>query len=431
MATKYWRGGAVAVQQDSRGTIDGVDATPADNDFTVTIGGIAVSVAGDTDVATTAAALVAAMEASTHPYFAAVTWTNPSGGTIKGVADTAGIPFTPALSVSGTGSGSVTDFSDTTANAGPNDVSTADNYDDGALPTAGDTLVIANTDQSLLWDLDHFTSTDITLIIDKSFTGRIGLPAQFVESVTSGKTETTDTDTYAQEYRTRYLEIAPAASSRHEIGRNPTGQSQTGSNRIYIDFGSNAQEIIVHDTASSPNEDYALAIKAASASTDIFVRKAPGGFGVAVLRGDETSTIGDLTVEDTSSNAKVTLSDGVTWTNFYQYGGTNRINAAADVTLISVQGGTLTTEGDWLAATIETYNSPTLYANHIKTGGNAVTAADIYGGTVDTTQSAEARTWATVTLREPDVEFSKHENVTITTLALPSGRSITMSTEAA
>ena len=98
MATKYWLGVADAVAQVGTASIDSVDGTPANNTFTVTIGGVAISAVGDTDVATTATALRASLNASTHPYFAAITW---SGGTgdIIGTADTAGAPFVAALTV--------------------------------------------------------------------------------------------------------------------------------------------------------------------------------------------------------------------------------------------------------------------------------------------------------------------------------------------
>jgi len=78
MATIRWISGTIAVAQLETGSIDSVDATPANNTFTVTIGGVAISQVGDTDVATTAAALVVLLNASTQAYFAAITWANPS-----------------------------------------------------------------------------------------------------------------------------------------------------------------------------------------------------------------------------------------------------------------------------------------------------------------------------------------------------------------
>ena len=73
MATLYWRGDATAVAQVHTASIDSVDGTPANNTFTVTIGGVAIDAVGDTDVATTATNLRASLNASTHPYFAAIT----------------------------------------------------------------------------------------------------------------------------------------------------------------------------------------------------------------------------------------------------------------------------------------------------------------------------------------------------------------------
>ena len=74
MSAIYFLGTATAVAQVHTGSIDSLDATPANNTFTVTIGGVAISQVGVTDVATTAAALVVLLNASTHPYFAAKSW---------------------------------------------------------------------------------------------------------------------------------------------------------------------------------------------------------------------------------------------------------------------------------------------------------------------------------------------------------------------
>ena len=87
-----------------------VDATPSDNTFTVTIGAQVVSVAGDTDVGTTTAALVTALNASVLSNFAEVTWSDEGSGIIGAFVDAGGAPFSATLSVTGAGSGSVTDF---------------------------------------------------------------------------------------------------------------------------------------------------------------------------------------------------------------------------------------------------------------------------------------------------------------------------------
>lgn len=89
--------------------------------YKVTIGGVVVSVVGQGGTtATTATALRTALNASTHPYFAAITWSG-SGSDITGTADTAGVPFIATSSVTA-GTGTFSAFSTTTASAGPNDL---------------------------------------------------------------------------------------------------------------------------------------------------------------------------------------------------------------------------------------------------------------------------------------------------------------------
>lgn len=103
----------IAGRQAMLATIDSVDATPSDNDFTITIGSASVTVAGTTGVAQTNLALALAAAASTAPEFTRFTWDRPdffqqlrATYTADGGAD----PPSMSLTVSGPGTGSVTDF---------------------------------------------------------------------------------------------------------------------------------------------------------------------------------------------------------------------------------------------------------------------------------------------------------------------------------
>ena len=82
MAQVNWRGGTTAVAQVDTASIDSVDGTPANNTFFVTIGGVVISAVGDTDVATSATNLRASLNASVHPFFAAITWSGSTGDII-------------------------------------------------------------------------------------------------------------------------------------------------------------------------------------------------------------------------------------------------------------------------------------------------------------------------------------------------------------
>lgn len=411
MATKYFTGEADAVAQVSTGTITAVDATPANNTFTVTIGGVAVSVAGVTSAAATAAALVAALNASTHPYFAAITWSVPSGANVRGTADVAGVPFTAVLSKSGAGTGTVTDFSATTACAGPEHWGSAANWSDGSIPANADNVIIEGISGNILWGLDQSGVTLASLTIRKTFTGKLGLDGRTFATARNGD----NPETSKQEYRTTYLHIG---YDRADVGQHVGSGVPSGSSRIKLrNAKSGASTTVVHDTASAPAETGFPAVRllAAHASADIVVRGAPAGVGIAMDEAGETSTVGAVSV----SAGALYIGPGVTLTSLSQSGGTCTLQAAATVSAVNVTDGTLITEGNFTITTLNAKGG-TVFPNNIKSGGNAITTLNLEGARVDGRQSREARTWDTV---NPDSGTLIVDDavVTITTMDAPAG----------
>ncbi len=337
MATKYWQGTVTAVAQIATGSIDSVDGTPANNTFTVTIGGEAISQVGDTDVATTAAALVVLLEASTHPYFAAVTWTNPSAGNITGTADVAGSPFIAALTETGAGTGAVTDFSDDTACTGPNNFNDADNWSDGSVPGNSDTVILRDNSIDICWGLDDVTATAVVFVEEQTYTGYIGLDQnKFATSSNSRTTDATKPD-----YRTDYLTLDIATL---DIGGVIGPGTPAGSKRTKINNDrASASTTTIHNTSSSALESGkpAVRLKFAHASADIEIRSGNGGVGIASDVPGETSTIGDVVV----SGGKCFVADGVTWTTYTQSGGEGHLQAAASATSVTLSGGSLDVQG--------------------------------------------------------------------------------------
>ena len=405
MSTVYWLGTADAVSQVSTGSIDSVDATPSNNTFAVTIGGVSISQVGDTNVATTAAALVASLNASTHPYFAAITWANPSAGNITGTADTAGVPFVAALTETGAGTGAVTDFSATTASSGPNDWSTAANWSGGAVPVNSDDVILADSSVSVLWGLDQSSVALGSLTIRQSYTGRVGLPRS------SFATSALNTDSSKTEYRGTYLQIGTTALA---VGQHFGPGSATGSGRIKLDLGATACTATIFDTASNSTDAPlpAVRLKANSASTDIYVRAAPGGVGVAADVPDETSTIRKMSVVGTPSSIRVQVGAGTTITTYEQQGGNNVLQSAGAVATVSASGGTLATEGAFAVTTLNARGG-TVYPNSTGT----VTTMNVDGGTVDLTASNVARTVTTLNRNSSGVVVYDPDVVTVGTLA--------------
>lgn len=390
MATKYWKGTATAVAQVSTATVTAYDAATT---YTITIGAgnntVAISAPGTTDAAGTAAALRTAWNASTHPYCSGVT-AGGSGAAVTLTADTAGVPFTVASSVAG-GAGTFGAFSATTASAGPNDWSTAANWSDLAVPVNNDTVIFENNAVNVCWGLDQ-NAVDLTeLRIEQSYTGKIGLDRTRFATTSDGAT----TDTSRPEYREDYLIIGWTTG---KIGEAPGIASSAGSSRLKLknDYAG-ASTTTVYATASAASESGLPAVRLllGHASADLIVRSAPGGVGVACDEPAETSTAGTITVTDTTTTSKVTVGAGTTLTNLIQQGGTNTVQGlAATLTKLEVSGGSVELRGDYTITTLDLYKG-SIDDKHVKSGGNAVTTANLYGGSLNLQGTAAARTYAT------------------------------------
>ncbi len=403
MATIYWTGAATAVAQVDTGSIDTVDATPANNTFVVTIGDQTVSAVGNTDVATTATDLRTALNASTHPYFSAITWSG-TGGSIIGTADTAGVPFSAALTVTGAGTGTVTDFASTTANAGPASLKSAANYSGGVLPGASDDFIIRGVATNICYDLDAIASA-ASVTIEQSFTGLLGLREDAFATTADGATVVTT----AREYRPAYL---VGNFSQVTIGSHTGIGSPSGSGRVKVHTTTTSGQVDVQDSATSSNETFVPPVRLLGSNSGLAVNVRDALVGIAVDRPGETATVGDISV--TGSGADLTIGSGVTFTSLSQSAGEVSIQgAAATVTSIDITGGTLTVEGDFTVTTLNV-DGGTVSDNHLKTSGNAITTANVRDGALNLQGSDIARTIATLVhtggeVRDnPAVTFTTH-----------------------
>ena len=424
MTTIYWVGGADAVAQVHTASIDSVDGTPADNTFKVTMGAVAISAVGDTDVATTATALRAALNASTHPNFAAVTWSGTAGDII-GTADVLGVEFAAELTETGSGSGAVTVFAVSTANAGPHSASTAANYSGGALPVSADTLVFRDSAVAVAYDLDALTAVDLALLrIEKTYTGKIGLLSTKIATGLDGTTLDATIATAAPlpsvtpEYRDTYLQIG---WDRAEIGQHFGPGSPSGSARLKLhNTKAGASDTIIFDTHSSGEANKpSVMFLAANAGADFWIRKCPGDIGFAADRAGETATIGDVSITAPSSTDAVYIESGTTLTSVTQSGGTCYLKSAATVTTASLSGGTLNAESDQTITTV-TVDGGTANLNNVPAAGSAVTTLNINAGTVSLQQSDRPRTIGTV--NPSGGSLLDNDVVTVTTMNRPAGR---------
>ena len=420
MATKYFTGSATPVAQVNTITSVGGGAT----DYaSILINGVIIAdytaVGGDGDDEI-AQALVVAWNASTHVYATGITAADTTGavaGTLSLTADTAGLPFTVSLFYGGAGY-SMTNTA-VTANDGPNVVDSDNNWDGGAKPANGDVLILANSNTNICWGLSALAAvTPADIYMCASFTGRIGLNRMaFATSA-----DATTTNSSYEEYRPAHWQIL--CSGKVHIGYADGTGIQYGSSRVMMNLGATATEVHVWKTAGSSADDPRPAVRllANNAATDGYVVSAAGGVGIAAdLIESETSSIRTLSVRDLTGNSTVMTGSGTTLTNFKQMSaGSALIDAAAAVTLIEQQGGTVRTQGDWVCTTLKV-GGGTCYPMH-RNAAACIGTVTHNGGTIDASEAGETRTWTTYNPAVGAVLHTDSDVLTITNLNEPSGR---------
>lgn len=334
------------------------------------------SVSGDT-AALAAAGLLAAIQASTIPELAEVTFANPSTAVLTA---TAAVPGTPFANVPGTAAGLVLTTGNglangiatahTQANQSPSDVNDAQNwlrYTAPApgvrqLPQNGDDGVVANTAIPMLWNLDQLAAVQFnTYTRWQSFTGTIGLP----EFNPGGYTE----------WRATYFRFSgptgsvPAGGLQMVLG---FGASGSGPSRERYNVGS-TKVTLTCLAAGSPADDYGIRFLGVHTGNTF---TALGGvtLGIAMLPG-EVATLSSSTLD---GGAALGIGPGVTWTagsTLTTFGGLVTLCSAPATVVgnsgtqfvfptdlltwaaITVQGGCTLT---WLAGgTITTYTATT------------------------------------------------------------------------
>lgn len=351
----------------------------------MTINGIAVSVVGNTDNTTTRTNLVSALNASTNPYFAAITWGAESGAGFSGTADTAGSPFVAALTVA-SGTGTVTDFGGVggdVANSGPCDWNTAANWSLGTIPVATNVVIFADNAVNVAYGLNQNAVTLAELRIEKTYSGLIGLPVNQFASSADGLTAAS---TSYLEYRAQYLKIGATICN---IGQNFSGKSQTGSGRIKIDLQNVASTTTIFETASTGSDANLPPVQLLANSTSVTIETRSGNVGICLGAGEVSSTGAIRVIGGT-----LTSGPGLTFTTWTTEGGNSSIQYTA-FTSIFTYGGVTTVTGTVNASTGVQCLGGTLYWN---SSGSLVAAVLNDGGTLSTQQTGIAMTTTTLTI---------------------------------
>jgi hypothetical protein len=332
MAQVIWQGDAVAIAQVGTVTVSSVDSTPADNTYTLTVTDengytVAVSVVGDTNVNTTAAALNTAWNASASPVAQRVTSAIDGTTASKLVltANTAGVPFTIASSVAGGGTGAFGAYTAVTANSGANDYNTAENWNTGSVPAATwDVAILGKYDVPILYGLNQSAISIHEFIVESGFTSAIG-------GTDSG-----------------YLKLLLGADSFKFAGRGTS----------YIDVGASAINPVINNTASPASGRHGLYWKG-TATPNFYLNKGYVGFGVEPGNVAKCDTFHVGYVGNQRSDANLAIGLGAVDVagsgnpDVVQAGG--HVVAQCDIDAVTVfeNAGTYTQEnGRWTTATL-------------------------------------------------------------------------------
>lgn len=426
MATQIWRPKALAVAEVVTVTVGG---TLSSETFQLKLGGVVIAEHTDTDtvIATTVAALVAAWNASTHPWATAVTAVDASPN-ITLTADTAGVPFGAhlnrttggqtfetgvygyyeiGLNTPG-GSATLTQV-ETTANRGPNCANVGENWSTDNILADGDDVRIENNGIDIKWGLNMTlevnTGDEIvlnSLHAQRSYIGKIGLDSATFDGLTT-----------APEYRETYWGIrVDAANGDVRIGEQVGPGISAGSRRIMLDLKGDGANIIAFGSHSQAFDSGRPAVRilcdGVDGDSEVVVYGAEGGFGIAMDKSGETSRLAQFSIECPSTKHKVFTSSGfgtkdgnsiVQMTGGYcklrhvptTDGATNLLAK------VSASGGELWIDGDTEITLLEN-SGALLYPNNYSsfTGNKAIGTFDGFAGTTDTTKSTKSRTWDVV-----------------------------------
>lgn len=388
MATRYWIGGGTAVAQVSTVQITGYDVATT---YKLTVGHLVISTVGTGgSVNTTATALAAAWNASTHPYAAAVT-ASANTDTVTLTADTAGIPFVVTSSVT-SGTGTIGSITAGTANAGPNDFGTAANWSGSTVPVDTDSIVFGNSAYDVLWGLDQSAKTFVTVTFTEAFDDALcGLDSNVFQ------TSATATSTTVKEYRDCYLKCGAT-----------TFVNRSKSPRLLVNFGSVQTTAIVTDSATTASEGTGLEpVRLLGTHASNALHVSGGIVGVATSQpGTEVSTFATVSATSASSSDStfggsssaqpvVNLGQGCTLTTINVGNATVRnLGAAATTVNVTDASGVYTAYGSGAhttvtnrgtvnyrtSGTLTTYTGAGTFDLSLDTRAKTVTNCTIYSG---------------------------------------------------
>lgn len=232
-----------------------------------------------------------------------------------------------------------------------------------AAPASGDTILFDSRATGYLTaGLSQTSLTNMTLIFDQSFAGRVGV-ADVATAVGT------------------YLAIgAPTI----RIGGSSGEGSPTGSALIMIDVGTTPSTITCLNSSSTSADTYLPPIRIIGSAPDM--RVTGGSVCVAPRQGESSTGTFKVSSGGGSSNAYLFLGPGVSVTSLTVDGGECVSVSTATCTAATVEGGTYDYLGTGAHTTLNVRDGVCYYS-----GTGTITTANVHG-TLDFSRSPAGRT---------------------------------------
>lgn len=316
MAVQIWLGSAAPVQQIRTYTVGGTIA--AGDTFNITVGAKVFTYTAPSSPTTDAvaagiAALVQGISTAYNPEFSGLSISYSSGSSFT-IAGQLGVPFDIQGAIGSSAAGTF-GYTDTVPASGPNFANVAANWSTGSVPASGDTIYLTNSSVSLLYGLDMHTVTGVTLNVDPTFTGYVGLPRNRGQAGT----------VQVAEYLPTYWEIGATVANL-----------APGGGRCKLDTGSGGTALNITGSAASAEPGVPPILWLGTGGNTITISK--GSFAAAFFAG-EAAAIGTLNVgwtRNQGGDATVQIGAGCTVTTITQTGGVVSVNG--DVTTFGQNG---------------------------------------------------------------------------------------------
>lgn len=330
--------------------------------WSVTINGKTVSfTAATTVVADVVAGLVAALNDSTIPEFAEVTWEADSPDVLGTGPDDDSFTMTVSTDSAGGGFSTTT----TTSYTGPDNYADVINWSTGSLPVTGDTVVL---DVEGTWIRNGFAQSGVTLaaIYTSGVDIKIGRPRVNANG---------------------YTDYRPLALSTGCTLTRIGGGDGPGSSLIRINYGSVQNTTEVQKLGNSVEEGVPAACFVGTHASNVFdVNAKYVGLGYFA---DEVATALTLSVSEAGG---VLCGPGVTLGTVVSNGEATIRSATG--TALKVYGGTTRVYGSGTHALVDVYGGVCKYMS-----AGTASAVKVGPGQVDCADDNSARTFTATTLR--------------------------------